>query len=199
MALLIFLIILLANTHIQIDGSPGHVAIAVATAHPQIRFVVQDSAETLPNSRGLLRLQPVSVRNRIETKVHDHFDVQPTQNADIYMFRMALHNHSDEESVRIVKAVLPALKQNPAARLLIIDTVLSENPGVNGDARTEAMERYRDMVMLQVFASKERSLDEFKAILHAAGDGNGSLAILSVKKSPGATISTIEIGYNAAS
>lgn len=182
----------------QIDGSPGHVAVALATAHPRLRVVIQDSPETLANSRGVLNGQPALVRSRIETQLHNCFDPQPILDADVYILRMTLHNHPDDEAVRVLDALLLALKTNPAARLLIIDTVLSDRPGTEINPRDEGMDRYRDMVMLQVFSTKERSLDEFNKLLADASDQQGALVVKSVRKSPGATISTIEVAYETA-
>ncbi|KAJ4422984.1 hypothetical protein N0V82_002378 [Gnomoniopsis sp. IMI 355080] len=180
---------------VHVDGSPGHVAIALAKAHPSLRFVVQDAAETLRMSRGMMAGQPAQLRNRIQTKVHSRFETQPILDADVYILRMTLHNYSDDEAVRILNALLPALKGNPAARLLIIETVLSQSPGMAGNPRDEAMERYRDLVMLQVFSAKERNLQEFEKLLADASDSEGKIIIKSVRKSPGATISTMEVAY----
>ena len=55
---------------------------------------------------------------------HDFFTQQPVKNADVYLIRWCLHNWSDEYSIKILRALIPALK--PGARVLVNDGVLPE-------------------------------------------------------------------------
>ncbi|KAH8885023.1 putative sterigmatocystin 8-O-methyltransferase precursor [Thozetella sp. PMI_491] len=181
---------------VHIDGAPGSVAVALAESFPRLRFVVQDSPETLGNSRGLMAAQPAHVRERIQTVAADRFTVQqPRPGPVVYIIRMTLHNHSDSECQRILNGVLPAMRANPEAKLLIVDTVLSDVVDPNGNPAHDALERYRDLVMFQVFATKERHHYEFEELLASVADAQGRLVIEAVRKQPGSTLSALEIVY----
>lgn len=154
---------------------------------------MQDSQEKINHSRRLIESQPESIRNCIELSVHEQFDPQPIKDASVYLLRMLLRNQTDAEATRILANLLPVLRETPSARLLIVDTVLSE-PGSIG-ILDEALERYRDMTMKQAFNTKERELQEFHRLLGAVGDGAGRLAIRNIERSPGSVLSSIEVAY----
>ncbi|EFW18018.1 conserved hypothetical protein [Coccidioides posadasii str. Silveira] len=180
---------------VHIDGAPGNVCIALAESYPALSFIIQDTPETVGNCRGLLRSQPENVRKRITTAAHRALEPQTVTNADVYLLRMVLHNHTDDEASRILANLVPALKQNPSARILIVDTLLPE-PGSIGIV-DEGLARYRDMTMMEVFNTKERDRQEFEDILNKASDGEGKLGIVGVRRSPGSTLSAIEVSYHA--
>lgn len=166
---------------------------ALAEAFPRLQFVVQDTAEQANQSRSALKLQPEPVRSAIDVSVHDHFNSQPVQNADVYLMRMVLHTYGDDTAIRILAPLVQPLRSNPDARLLIVDTVLPE-PGQVG-ALDDALQRYRDLTMHQVFNTKERDLSEFQRLLDAVSDEQGQLVIQNIRRSPGSALSTIEIAY----
>ncbi|KMU79287.1 aflatoxin biosynthesis protein [Coccidioides immitis RMSCC 3703] len=161
---------------VHIDGAPGNVCIALAESYPALSFIIQDTPETVGNCRGLLRSQPENVRKRITTAAHRALEPQTVTNADVYLLRMVLHNHTDDEASRILANLVPALKQNPSARILIVDTLLPE-PGSIGIV-DEGLARYRDMTMMEVFNTKERDRQEFEDILNKASDGEGKLVTI---------------------
>jgi chemotaxis methyl-accepting protein methylase len=81
---------------------------------------------------------PESVQSKITFMVHDFFKEQPIKNADVYFFRCTLHNWSDEFVVKVLRALIPALK--PGARVVIQDNGLA-NPGTIG-LSDEISQRY---------------------------------------------------------
>ncbi|KAJ6127770.1 hypothetical protein N7471_008987 [Penicillium samsonianum] len=180
---------------VHIDGAPGTVCVALAEAFPRLRFVVQDTAEQTNQSRSFLKSQPGPIHSAIETTVYDHYSPQPIQNANVYLLRMVLHNHVDDNAIRILTPLVQPLRSNPTARLLIIDTVIPE-PGQVG-VLDDALQRYRDLTMRQVFNTKERDLTEFQRILDATSDGAGRLAVQKVRRSPGSALSVIEVAYQS--
>jgi len=176
---------------IHVAGSPGTIAVALAQAFPHLKLVVQDLSDTIKNSRGLLAVQPQEIRSRITAAEHNFFEPQPHVPGAVYILRMLLHNWCDAEATKILASLLPAMKSNPTARILIIDTLLPE-PGTV-DSVSEAMMRYRDMTMIQVFNTKERDLDEFKALLGNASDHEAKLVLKRIQHHPGSTLSVLEV------
>lgn len=157
--------------------------------------------DVIANSPNLSNAQPKAIRNRIKTFPHNFYQAQPIRNANVYLMRMVLHNHTDAESVEIISNLVPALKSSPSARLLIMDTVLPE-PGTVG-AVDEALMRYRDLTMTQVFNTKERELGEFEELLEnasSAGNGNGGegrLVLKKVGRAVGSALSMIEVAWES--
>lgn len=66
-----------------------------------------------------------ALRDRISYREHDFFTAQPVA-ADVYFFRHILHDWSDADCVRIVAALLPALR--PGARVLIHEGIVPAPP-----------------------------------------------------------------------
>lgn len=157
--------------------------------------------DVIANSPNLSNAQPKAIRNRIKTFPHNFFQPQPIRNANVYLMRMVLHNHTDAESVEILSHLVPALKSSPSARLLIMDTVLPD-PGSVG-AVDEALMQYRDLTMTQVFNTKERELGEFEGLFEkasSAGNGNGNegegrLVLKKMGRAVGSALSMMEVAW----
>jgi hypothetical protein len=62
---------------------------------------------------------------------HNFFDEQPIKNADIYHFRRVFHNWSDKYCIKILQALVPALK--PGARVIVSDLVIPRRGSVSLD------------------------------------------------------------------
>jgi 6-hydroxytryprostatin B O-methyltransferase len=167
----------------------------LAEAFPRLRFVVQDSAEQINQSRSFLKSQVETIRTAIELGIYDHYSPQPVQHANVYLLRMVLHNHTDANAMRILAPLVLPLRTNPAARLLIVDTVLPEPAQVG--CLDEALQQYRDLTMQQVFNTRKRSLVEFHRILDAASDSTGRLVVKNICRTPRSALSVMEIAYQA--
>ena len=82
-----------------------------------------------------------------------------------------------------------------------MDTVLPE-PGSVG-AVDEALMRYRDLTMMQVFNTKERELGEFRqlfdkassAVNVSANDGEGELVLKKLGRPVGSALSMMEVAW----
>ena len=105
----------------QMGGSSGFVSAVIAEAHPDIHFIVQDLEDEIP--QGKTRL-PSNIIGRIQYQAHDFFTPQLSK-AEVYLYRYILHNWSDDDSVRILRALRPALR--PGARLMIVEIVEGED------------------------------------------------------------------------
>jgi hypothetical protein len=81
--------------------------------------VVQDLPKVVEDAKTKL---PAETSNRVTFQAHDFFEEQPVKNADIYYFRWILHDWSDKYCVKILQALIPALK--PGARLLFSERCL---------------------------------------------------------------------------
>jgi 6-hydroxytryprostatin B O-methyltransferase len=182
---------------LQVGGSNCHASLSLATSFPQLRLIVQDLPDTIALAQNTLSSAPASVRNRITCQAHNFFTAQPVVGANIYLFRMILHDWPDTEAVFILQNLLPALVANPSSRLIIMDTVLPV-PSDNEDPIEEAMLRVRDLTMMEAFNSRERELADWERLLDEAGktekEGLGVKLVLAGNKKPfGSMMNILEI------
>ncbi len=82
------------------------------------------SVEAMERGKELVKAD-AKLLGRIEYKTHDFFTPEDVS-ANVYIFRMILHDWSDSDCVKIVKSLLPALK--PGARVLVNEGILPEPP-----------------------------------------------------------------------
>jgi len=64
---------------------------------------------------------PAELSSRIELTAHDFFTEQ-TVTADLYIARFILHNYSDKDATKILRSLLPVLKNG--SKILIIDAIM---------------------------------------------------------------------------
>lgn len=150
---------------VDVGGSTGDAAIALAEAFPHLKLVVQDLPANVENGRKMLDSSPKksSLAARITFQGHDFMKKQPVQDADVYLLRMILHDWTDTQAAKIVRNLVDAMKDRPSSRLLIMDIVLPKPGSV--PVSIERLVRLRDMTMLQSFNSKERDLYDWTALL----------------------------------
>lgn len=112
-----------AGTLVDIGGSKGEYSIAIAQKHPQMKLIVQDLEEVVDQARSGI---PADMTERVSFMVHDFFKEQPIKGADVYLMRWILHDWSDTYAVRILRALIPALRKE--AQIVLHEYILSE-PG----------------------------------------------------------------------
>ncbi|KAF2833327.1 sterigmatocystin 8-O-methyltransferase precursor [Ophiobolus disseminans] len=168
-------------TVVDVGGSHGLVCIALAKEFPGLQFVVQDLPKVVEDAKTK---SPAELSHRVTFQAHDFFEEQPVKDADIYYFRWILHDWSDKYCVKILQALIPALK--PGARLLFSERCL-EAP-CTLPLRAEKWNRDSDITMLATSNSQERDEDDWKALLNTA-DSNFTLE--EVRRTPGAKLDLI--------
>ncbi|KAL9118984.1 MAG: hypothetical protein Q9187_004464 [Circinaria calcarea] len=151
-------------TIVDVGGSHGSVCIHLATVFPSLTFVVQDFPPVIEAGSSQLSSQDPSLASRITFQAHDFLTEQPVKGADVYFFRWIFHNWSDAYSVRILRNLIPALK--PGARIVVHDNLLPE-PGTMALWAEEGL-RCMDLTMLELQNSREREMDDWKALFEMA-------------------------------
>jgi SAM-dependent methyltransferase len=104
-----------AGTVVDVGGSLGDAAFAIARKYPDISLTVQELPEVVAISKEEPGLN-------VKFMVHDFFKEQPIKDADVYMLRWILHNWPDKYCIQILNALVPALK--PGSRVLVMDFVM---------------------------------------------------------------------------
>ncbi|KAF9738301.1 hypothetical protein PMIN02_012901 [Paraphaeosphaeria minitans] len=150
---------------VDIGGSGGHDAFALATAHPSLTLTVQDLHECSPVFAAQV---PGPLAPRVTFREHDFFEPQPVS-ADIYLLKMILHDWPDAQAVRIVQQLRPALR--PGAKLLFIDYMGKQ--GAVDAALPRSVVQFgtsTDLRMMALFNARERSVAAWKGIVERADE-----------------------------
>lgn len=144
-------------------GNQGYVSFAIAEAFPDLRFIVQDTAGLRTDeTTGKV---PDALQSRIQLTTHDFFTPQPVV-AEAYFFRMIFHGFADKYCVKILQALIPALR--PRAKIIINDGALPE-PGTAGYIDERTM-RTLDLFMQVTVNAREREPDDWRQLFRRADE-----------------------------
>ncbi|CAI6337028.1 unnamed protein product [Periconia digitata] len=141
---------------VDLGGSTGHVSKSIIKAHPEVQIVVQDQADVIATTKPT---EGVSLR----FVAHDFFEVQ-TYVADAYILRYIFHNWTDEDCVRILKALRPALREG--TKLFVMELVQDGYAMSPESWFEDRIIRRRDMQMMSFIGASERTIDDYDKLVH---------------------------------
>lgn len=162
---------------VDVGGGRGHDVAAFAArfgSHPG-RIILQDREPVIAGVLANLGKEP----SRFEVQAHNFFTPQPVQSARSYFLHSILHDWGDEDGVKILQNLAPALKPRYSRVLLNEIVVREEKPTLAATSM--------DMMMLAHFAVRERTETEWRAIIEKAG-----LRVVQIYTYPGVAESVIE-------
>lgn len=107
---------------VDIGGSAGSTAVALAACLPEMRIVIQDHQVLEEEARRFILPE---LEDRVTFMAHNFFDDQPVHDADAYHFRWIFHDWPDKYCSMLLRALIPALKTG--ARIIISDFVVPES------------------------------------------------------------------------
>lgn len=145
------------NHLVDIGGGAGGLTAAFLERYPELRATILDRPHVLPAAEELLG--GAGLRDRVELVGGDFFESVPA-GGDVYLLSMIVHDWTDEEAGRLLETIRRAIPDT--GRLLIIDAVLPP-----GD--TPHFGKLLDLTMMAMLTGRERSEDEFAALLDHAG------------------------------
>ncbi|ORY02356.1 S-adenosyl-L-methionine-dependent methyltransferase [Clohesyomyces aquaticus] len=169
---------------VDVGGSHGSVAVSLATTYNNLRLVSQDLDNTIQSA------PPISdeLHGRVDLMSHDFFTEQPVR-ADAYLFRWIFHNWPDKYSIKILQALIPALKSG--ARILVQDGCLPE-PGVLPNWREKDL-RDMDLLMNAYFNSWERDAEEWQDLFAQA---DPRFKFIGITQPRGSALALIEVSWS---
>jgi O-methyltransferase domain/Dimerisation domain len=139
------------ETVVDVGGGNGSLLVQLLRRRPGLRGIVLDLPETNRDEDELARAG-------IEFVSGDFFDGVPS--GDVYILSTILHDWDDERAAAILRTIQAAAPRD--ARLLVIESVVQ--PGNEPDGA-----KWLDLLMLALFAGRERSEDQWRALLDAGG------------------------------
>ncbi|KAL9116310.1 MAG: hypothetical protein Q9187_007166 [Circinaria calcarea] len=174
-------------TVVDVGGSKGHVSAAIAEANPTLKFVIQDYAGTL--ATGEEELSP-ELKPRFEFMPFDFFKPQPPMHEKnpVYFLRFILHDWHDDNCIKILRNIIPALKDG--STLLINERILPASGSINRVLEKQA--RLLDMQMLVSLNAKERTAEDWEVLFKKA---DPRLNLAQVHRLPGSFVAVMEVKF----
>jgi O-methyltransferase domain/Dimerisation domain len=138
------------ETVVDVGGGNGSLLTELLRRKPGLRGIVFDLPETNRDEAAL--------GERIRFVEGSFFDAVPR--GDVYVLSTILHDWDDERSSAILRTIRAVAPQN--ARMLVLETVVPP-----GNEREGA--KWLDLLMLALFAGRERDEKQWRALLEGAG------------------------------
>jgi len=135
---------------VDVGGGNGSLLVELVRRQPGVRGMVFDLPET--------NRDEVALGDRIEFVAGDFFEHVPV--GDVYILSTILHDWDDKRAAAILRTIRAAAPA--AARLLVIETVLPPGNEPNGA-------KWLDLLMLTLFAGRERDEAQWRELLAAGG------------------------------
>ena len=145
------------ETVIDVGGGNGALLAALLGEFPAMRGVLLDQPHVVANAAAVL--ERAGVADRCEIVGGSFFDEVPT-GGDAYTLKSIIHDHEDERAVAILRICRRAMAAD--ATLLLIERIVGPP---NEDPRT----KFSDLNMLVAPAGRERTLQEWDALVTRAG------------------------------
>ena len=142
---------------VDVGGGHGGFLAAILRASPGAEGVLFDAPQVVSGAGD--RLEAEGVSTRCEVVGGDFFDSVP-DGGDLYVLKWIVHDWDDERSLAILRNCRRAVADG--GRLLLVEAVLTEGDG-------SAFGPFADLNMMVMTGGKERTGDEFRALLASAG------------------------------
>jgi hypothetical protein len=144
------------HTIVDVGGGQGAFLQAILDRSPQTHGVLYDLPAVVEQASVSAN---ADVMARFETMAGDMFASVPT-GGDAYLLKRIVHDWSDEEAARILRNCRQAM--NEGGKVLLIEQVL--HPGRFSEFATAI-----DLQMMVLVSGRERTEEEYRALLAAAG------------------------------
>jgi hypothetical protein len=149
------------STVVDVGGGHGALAAAIAEASPETTVILLDQPSVVAGARQYLRDRGVA--ERCTCVAGDFFAAIP-EGGSAYVLKDVIHDWDDERTGVILRNCRRAMLRHPAgaARLLLVEKVIPR-----GNAPFAG--KLTDITMLLVAGGRERTAEEYHALLADAG------------------------------
>jgi hypothetical protein len=139
------------ETVVDVGGGNGANLVGLLRRHPGLHGIVFDLPETVRDEETLRAAGCTFVAGSF-------FETVPA--GDVYVLSTILHDWDDEHAAAILGTIRRAT--GPGTRLLVVETVLQPGNDPHGA-------KWLDLLMLALFAGRERDEAQWRALLGGAG------------------------------
>lgn len=148
-----------AKLVVDVGAASGELLAAILARYPGARGIAFDLPRVAARSSTVF--EDRGLAHRCEVITGDFFEVVPA-GGNLYLLKAVLHNWDDERAVRILQRCHAAM--SPGSRLLII-----ENPGPEAGASNELRSVMKDLWMMVLFGSGDRTISGYVKLAESAG------------------------------
>lgn len=145
------------KTLVDVGGGQGEMLVTVLEATPGLQGILFDQPQVLQGAED--RFAAAGVADRCQS-VAGNFFVKVPRGADSYTLAMIVHDWPDDAAIEILRVCHQAM--SPGARLWIVEQIV---PPGDEFHRSKLL----DLHMLVLFGARERTAEEHRALLEAAG------------------------------
>lgn len=145
------------GTVVDIGGGVGALLAAILARNPGVHGILFDQPDVVADAGTLFEL--AGVESRYESVGGSFFESVP-EGADAYLLKAIIHDWSDADSVTILRACRRAAPAH--GTVLLVEQLLGAGPDPVGTA-------FSDLNMLVGPGGQERTVDEYRQLLEAAG------------------------------
>jgi hypothetical protein len=142
---------------VDVGGGHGSLIASILKANPNMRGILFDAPPVIEGARH--RIRDEGIADRCEAVAGDFFKSVPS-GADAYIVKWIIHDWDDERSVTILKHCHRAMPEN--GRLLLVEAVVPHGSQPH-------FSKYMDLNMLVMTGGRERTENEYRALLSASG------------------------------
>jgi hypothetical protein len=147
---------------VDVGGGRGHLLAAILGINPDASGILFDLPSVVEDARAYVASK--GVLSRCQLIGGSFFEGVP-EGGDLYVPKSVTNSFTDETCEALLSACRRAM--NSRARLLVIDGVMPSGPDV--PAQALASVALRDIAMLVMQAGRQRTEEEFRALLGSAG------------------------------
>ena len=144
------------DTVVDVGGGNGTLMVELLRKHPNLHGIVLERPEVAAEAER--NIQAADLSDRCSVVRGSFFERVPS--ADAYVLARILHDWNDDAATEILRTIRAAAPGH--ARVLILDSVLDAD-GASEDAK------WMDLVMLALVNGRERTADEWRALLASTG------------------------------
>ena len=142
---------------VDVAGGHGAVLTSILKEHPTMRGILFDVDHVIA---GVVpRIKAMTLDDRCTAISGDFFAAVP-EGGDAYIMKHIIHDWDDERASAILRTIHAA--GGPAARLLVLETVVPPGNEPHGA-------KWLDLLMLALFAGRERDEAQWRGLLDGAG------------------------------
>lgn len=147
---------------LDIGGGGGDFITSLLRKHPSLHGALFELDSVIDMVRPKFKDgQFADIGDRmVELHTGDFFKEIPSY--EVYTMKWCLHNWVDEDVVRILTTIRKAIRATPRARMVIIESVLT-------DGRSSRIWRYGDLTMMSTVNGRERTEAEWRNLATQAG------------------------------
>lgn len=142
---------------VDVRGGHGNLIVSILKANPEMKGVLLDKPPRIEGARA--RIEAEGIGDRCEVVGGDFFESVPP-GGDAYILNGIIHNVDDARAVAVLRNCYRAMMEK--GKLLLVEAVVPRGSEPH-------FSKFHDLILLVMTGGRERTEDEYRALLEASG------------------------------